>query len=40
LEEKIEAIIEDELAHLHQENESLQLIHEHMARRKAMAKRA
>jgi hypothetical protein len=39
-EEKIEAIIEDELAHLRQENEPLRLMQEYLARRKAMAKRA
>jgi hypothetical protein len=39
-EEEIKAIIKDELACLRQENEHLRLIQEHMARRKAMAKRA
>jgi hypothetical protein len=39
-EEEIKAIIEDELAHLRQENEPLRLIQEQMARRKAMAKRS
>jgi regulator of replication initiation timing len=34
-EEEIEALIEDELVHLHQENERLQLEQEHMARRRA-----
>jgi hypothetical protein len=38
--EEIEAIIEDELACLHQENECLRLMREQLARRKAMAKRA
>jgi hypothetical protein len=39
-EEDIEAVIEDELARLRQENEHLQLIQEQMARRKALVKRA
>jgi hypothetical protein len=39
-EEEIEAIIEDELARLRQENECLWVMQEQMARRKAMAKRA
>jgi hypothetical protein len=39
-EEEIKAIIEDELVHLHQENEHLRLMQEQMVRRKAMAKRA
>jgi hypothetical protein len=39
-EEEIEAVIEDELAHLHQENEHLRLMQEQIARGKAMAKRA
>jgi hypothetical protein len=39
-EEEIEAIIEDELACLRQENERLRLMQEQLARRKAMAKRA
>jgi hypothetical protein len=38
--EEIEAIIEDELARLCQENERLRLMQEQMVRRKAMAKRA
>jgi hypothetical protein len=38
--EEIEAIIEDELARLRQENERLRLMQEQMVRRKAMAKRA
>jgi hypothetical protein len=37
--EEIEAIIEDELTCLRQENEHLLLMQEHLARRKAMAKR-
>jgi hypothetical protein len=37
--EEIEAIIEDELTRLHQENECLRLMQEHLARRKAMTKR-
>jgi hypothetical protein len=40
MEEEIEAVIEDELACLHQENEHLQLMQEQMVRIKAMAKRA
>jgi hypothetical protein len=36
----MEAIIEDELTWLRQENEHLQLMQEQMARRKAVAKRA
>jgi hypothetical protein len=39
-EEEINAIIEDELARLCQENERLRLMQEHLARRKAMAKRS
>jgi hypothetical protein len=39
-EEEIKAIIEDELARLHQENEHLRLMQEQLARRKAMTKRA
>jgi hypothetical protein len=39
-EEEIKAIIEDELAHLRQENEHLHLVQEQMVRRKAMDKRA
>jgi hypothetical protein len=39
-EEEIEAIIDDELAYLDQENERLCLMEEHLARRKAMAKRS
>jgi hypothetical protein len=38
LEEEIEAIIEDELARLRQENGCLWLMQEHLARRKAMVK--
>jgi hypothetical protein len=38
--EEIEAIIEDELTCLYQENERLRLMQEQLARRKAMAKRA
>jgi hypothetical protein len=37
--EEIEAIMEDELAHLYQENECLRVMQEQLARRKA-AKRA
>jgi outer membrane biosynthesis protein TonB len=37
--EEIEAIIEDELVHLRQENERLRLMQELLARRKAMVKR-
>jgi hypothetical protein len=40
LEEEIEAIIEDVLARLHQENERLCLMQEHLARHKAIAKRS
>jgi TPP-dependent pyruvate/acetoin dehydrogenase alpha subunit len=36
----MEAVIEDELACLHQENECLRLMEEHLARQKAMAKRS
>jgi hypothetical protein len=39
-EEEIEAIIEDELARLRQDNEHLHLMQDHLARRKAMAKRS
>jgi hypothetical protein len=39
-EEEIEAVIEDELECLHQENERLRPVQEHMARQKAMAKRS
>jgi hypothetical protein len=39
-EEKIEAIIKDELVHIRQENEHLRLMQEKMVRRKAMTKRA
>jgi hypothetical protein len=39
-EEEIKAVIEDELVHLCQENECLRLMQEHLARRKAMAKRS
>jgi hypothetical protein len=39
-EEKIEAIIKDELAHLHQENECMCLVQEYLARRKVMTKRS
>jgi hypothetical protein len=39
-EEEIEAIIEDELACLRQENERMHLMQEQIVRRKAMAKRA
>jgi hypothetical protein len=39
-EEEINAIIEDELARLYQENERLRLMQGHLARRKAMAKRS
>jgi hypothetical protein len=38
--EEIKAIIEDELARLHQENEHLRLRQEQMVRRKEMSKRA
>jgi hypothetical protein len=39
--EEIKAVIEDEMmVHLHQENEHLRLMQEHLARRKAMAKRS
>jgi hypothetical protein len=40
LEEEIEAIIEDELVHLHQENECLRSMQEQLAKRKVMAKRS
>jgi hypothetical protein len=40
LEEEIEAVIEDELARLRQENERLRVMQEQLARRKAMVKRA
>jgi ABC-type Fe2+-enterobactin transport system substrate-binding protein len=39
-EEEIEAVIEDELVRLHQENECLRLKQEHLARRKVVAKRS
>jgi hypothetical protein len=39
-EKEIETIIEDELTRLCQENERLRLMQEHLARRKAMAKRS
>jgi hypothetical protein len=39
-EEEIEAIIEDELAYLHQENERMRFMQEQSVRRKAMAKRS
>jgi hypothetical protein len=39
-EEEIEAVIEDELECLHQENERLRLVQEDMARKNAMAKRS
>jgi hypothetical protein len=37
--EEIKAIIEDELTCLHQENEHLWILQEHLAKRKVMAKR-
>jgi hypothetical protein len=40
LDEQTKAIIEDELMHLHQENEHLWLIQEHLARRNVMVKRS
>jgi hypothetical protein len=39
-EDEIEAIIEDELAHLCQENERLRLTQEHMARQRMVMKKA
>jgi hypothetical protein len=39
-EEEIEAVIEDELACLLQENEHLQLMQEHLAKRKTTTKRS
>jgi ABC-type Fe2+-enterobactin transport system substrate-binding protein len=39
-EEEIEAVIEDELVCLRQENECLRLMQEHLARRKVVAKRS
>jgi hypothetical protein len=39
-EEEIKAVIEDELARLHQENKHLRLMPEHLSRRKVMAKRS
>jgi hypothetical protein len=39
-EEEIEAVIKDDLVCLHQENECLRLMQEHLARRKAMVKRS
>jgi hypothetical protein len=37
---EIEALIEDKLAHLHQQNERLRLMKEHMAKRRAVARRS
>jgi hypothetical protein len=39
-EEEIEAIIEDELTRLSQENDRLRLMQEHLARQMVMAKRS